>query len=152
MSIEKVLGTILEHGVSGAIGERGNSRSVVQDFENEAEFTQECRNVCVVLLSRHSWNEGGISLGDEETCGIVKREGVSPIEVNWNLGGVYLDNRIEHRLVKIAKWRAKSIEGSKAKMAAYAAYLDSGEGRHDLTRLMFKSACDEWDRLSKVRR
>ncbi len=146
MSIEKVLGTILEHGVSGAIGESGKSWSGVQDFESEAEFTDECRNVCAVLLSRDSRNEGGLSLEDEETCGIVKREGVSPIEVNWNLGGVYLDNRIEHWLVRIAKWRAKSIEGRKAKMAVCAAYLDSGESRRDLTCLMFKSVCDELDR------
>ena len=51
MSIEKVLGTTVEHEVNGAIGERGNSWSGVQDFESEAEFTDECRNVCVVLLS-----------------------------------------------------------------------------------------------------
>ena len=59
--------------------------------------------------------------------GIVKREDVSAIEVDWNLGGVYLDNRIEHWLVRIAKWRAKSMDGRKAKMAVCAAYLDSGE-------------------------
>jgi hypothetical protein len=105
-------------------------------------------NVCAVLLSRDSRNEGGLSLGEGETCGIVKREDVSAIEIDWNLGGVYLDNRIEHWLVRIAKWRAKSMDGRKAKMAVCAAYLDSGEGRHDLTRLMFKSACDEWDTRS----
>ncbi len=152
MSIEKVLGPAFEYEVDGAIGESGNSWSGVQDFENEAEFTDECRNVCAVLLSRDSRNEGGLSLGDEETCAIVKREDVSAIEVDWNLGGVYLDNGIEHWLVRIAKWRAKSMDGRKAKMAVCAAYLDSGEGRHDLTRLMFKSACDEWDRQMRATR
>jgi hypothetical protein len=146
MSIEKVLGPAFEYTVDGGIDESSNSWCGVQDFENEAEFTRECRNVCAFLLSRDSRNEGVLSLVDEETCGIVKCEDVSAIEVDWNLGGVYLDSRIEHWLVRIAKWRAKSIEGRKAKMAVCAAYLDSGEGRHDLTRLMFKSVCDELDR------
>lgn len=146
MSIEKVLGPAFEYTVDGGIDESSNSWCGVQDFENEAEFTRECRNVCAFLLSRDSRNEGVLSLVDDETCGIVKCEDVSAIEVDWNLGGVYLDSRIEHWLVRIAKWRAKSIEGRKAKMAVCAAYLDSGEGRHDLTRLMFKSVCDELDR------
>ena len=55
MSIEKVLGTILERGVSGAIGERRKIRGVaIRTLRMKLDSIRECDAVRAVSLSAHS--------------------------------------------------------------------------------------------------
>jgi len=108
MSIEKVLGTILEHGVSGAIGESGDPWSRDQNVEDEVGFIRECDAVRAVSLSAHSEDvdeNGMIKMtkwdGEEQDriC-FAKRK------LEW--GTYFMDHDIKGRIVRIAKRRAKS--------------------------------------------
>ena len=127
MSIEKVLGTILEHGVSGAIGESGDPWSRDQNVEDEVGFIRECDAVRAVSLSAHSEDvdeNGMIKMtkwdGEEQDriC-FAKRK------LEW--GTYFMDHDIKGRIVRIAKRRAKSVAARLAQKAAVDAYLSSCE-------------------------
>ena len=127
MSIEKVLGTILEHGVSGAIGESGDPWSCDQNVEDEVGFIRECDAVRAVSLSAHSEDvdeNGMIKMtkwdGEEQDriC-FAKRK------LEW--GTYFMDHDIKGRIVRIAKRRAKSVAARLAQKAAVDAYLSACE-------------------------
>ena len=127
MSIEKVLGTILEHGVSGAIGQSGDPWSRDQNVEDEVGFIRECEAVRAVLLSAHSEDvdeNGMIKMtkwdGEEQDriC-FAKRK------LDW--GTYFMDHDIKGRIVRIAKRRAKSVAARLAQKAAVDAYLSACE-------------------------
>ena len=127
MSIEKVLGTILEHGVSGAIGESGDPWSRDQNVEDEVGFIRECDAVRAVSLSAHSEDvdeNGMIKMtkwdGEEQDriC-FAKRK------LEW--GTYFMDHDIKGRIVRIAKRRAKSTASRLAQKAAVDAYLSACE-------------------------
>jgi|SRR5208283_573244 hypothetical protein len=127
MSIEKVLGTILEHGVSGAIGESGDPWSRDQNVEDEVGFIRECDAVRAVSLSAHSEDvdeNGMIKMtkwdGEEQDriC-FAKRK------LEW--GTYFMDHDIKGRIVRIAKRRAKSVAARLAQKAAVDAYLSACE-------------------------
>ena len=127
MSIEKVLGTILEHGVSGAIGESGDPWSRDQNVEDEVGFIRECDAVRAVSLSAHSEDvdeNGMIKMtkwdGEEQDriC-FAKRK------LEW--GTYFMDHDIKGRTVRIAKRRAKSVAARLAQKAAVDAYLSACE-------------------------
>jgi len=127
MSIEKVLGTILEHGVSGAIGESGEPWSRDQNVEDEVGFIRECDAVRAVSLSAHSEDvdeNGMIKMtkwdGEEQDriC-FAKRK------LEW--GTYFMDHDIKGRIVRIAKRRAKSVAARLAQRAAVDAYLSACE-------------------------
>ena len=127
MSIEKVLGTILEHGVSGAIGESGDPWSRDQNVEDEVRFIRECDAVRAVSLSAHSEDvdeNGMIKMtkwdGEEQDriC-FAKRK------LEW--GTYFMDHDIKGRIVRIAKRRAKSVAARLAQKAAVDAYLSACE-------------------------
>ena len=127
MSIEKVLGTILEHGVSGAIGESGDPWSRDQIVEDEVGFIRECDAVRAVSLSAHSEDvdeNGMIKMtkwdGEEQDriC-FAKRK------LEW--GTYFMDHDIKGRIVRIAKRRAKSVAARLAQKAAVDAYLSACE-------------------------
>ena len=126
MSIEKVLGTILEHGVSGAIGESGDPWSRDQNVEDEVGFIRECDAVRAVSLSAHSEDvdeNGMIKMtkwdGEEQDriC-FAKRK------LEW---GTYFMDHDKGRIVRIAKRRAKSVAARLAQKAAVDAYLSACE-------------------------
>jgi hypothetical protein len=127
MSIEKVLGTILEHGVSGAIGESGDPWSRDQNVEDEVGFIRECDAVRAVSLSAHSEDvdeNGMIKMtkwdGEEQDriC-FAKRK------LEW--GTYFMDHDIKGRIVRIAKRRTKSVAARLAQKAAVDAYLSACE-------------------------
>ena len=127
MSIKKVLGTILEHGVSGAIGESGDPWSRDQNVEDEVGFIRECDAVRAVSLSAHSEDvdeNGMIKMtkwdGEEQDriC-FAKRK------LEW--GTYFMDHDIKGRIVRIAKRRAKSVAARLAQKAAVDAYLSACE-------------------------
>ena len=127
MSIEKVLGTILEHGESGAIGESGDPWSRDQNVEDEVGFIRECDAVRAVSLSAHSEDvdeNGMIKMtkwdGEEQDriC-FAKRK------LEW--GTYFMDHDIKGRIVRIAKRRAKSVAARLAQKAAVDAYLSACE-------------------------
>jgi hypothetical protein len=127
MSIEKVMGTILEHGVSGAIGESGDPWSRDQNVEDEVGFIRECDAVRAVSLSAHSEDvdeNGMIKMtkwdGEEQDriC-FAKRK------LEW--GTYFMDHDIKGRIVRIAKRRAKSVAARLAQKAAVDAYLSACE-------------------------
>jgi hypothetical protein len=127
MSIEKVLGTILEHGVSGAIGESGDPWSRDQNVEDEVGFIRECDAVRAVSLSAHSEDvdeNGMIKMtkwdGEEQDriC-FAKRK------LEW--GTYFMDHDIKGRIVRIAERRAKSVAARLAQKAAVDAYLSACE-------------------------
>ena len=127
MSIEKVLGTILEHGVSGAIGESGDPWSRDQNVEDEVGFIRECDAVRAVSLSAHSEDvdeNGMIKMTkwdgeDQDRICFAKRK------LEW--GTYFMDHDIKGRIVRIAKRRAKSVAARLAQKAAVDAYLSACE-------------------------
>jgi len=127
MSIEKVLGTILEHGVSGAIGESGDPWNRDQNVEDEVGFIRECDAVRAVSLSAHSEDvdeNGMIKVTkwdgeDQDRICFAKRK------LAW--GTYFMDHDIKGRIVRIAKRRAKSVAARLAQKAAVDAYLSACE-------------------------
>ncbi len=121
------MGTILERGVSGAIGESGDPWSRDQNVEDEVGFIRECDAVRAVSLSAHSEDvdeNGMIKMtkwdGEEQDriC-FAKRK------LEW--GTYFMDHDIKGRIVRIAKRRAKSVAARLAQKAAVDAYLSACE-------------------------
>jgi hypothetical protein len=142
MSIEKVLGTILEHGVSGAIGESGDPWSRDQNVEDEVGFIRECDAVRAVSLSAHSEDvdeNGMIKMtkwdGEEQDriC-FAKRK------LEW--GTYFMDHDIKGRIVRIAKRRAKSTASRLAQKAAVDAYLSACEDADDHLVQLARGLCN----------
>ena len=142
MSIEKVLGTILEHVVSGAIGESGDPWSRDQNVEDEVGFIRECDAVRAVSLSAHSEDvdeNGMIKMtkwdGEEQDriC-FAKRK------LEW--GTYFMDHDIKGRIVRIAKRRAKSTASRLAQKAAVDAYLSACEDADDHLVQLARGLCN----------
>jgi hypothetical protein len=127
MSIEKVMGTILEHGVSGAIGESGDPWSRDQNVEDEVGFIRECDAVRAVSLSAHSED-----VDENVMIKMTKWDGeeqdricFAKRKLEW--GTYFMDHDIKGRIVRIAKRRAKSVAARLAQKAAVDAYLSACE-------------------------
>jgi len=127
MSIEKVLGTILEHGVSGAIGESGDPWSRDQNVEDEVGFIRECDAVRAVSLSAHSEDvdENGMIKMTKWDSEEQDRICFAKRKLEW--GTYFMDHDIKGRIVRIAKRRAKSVAARLAQKAAVDAYLSACE-------------------------